>query len=178
MRIIAGQFKGRKLKTPIGSSVRPTTDRLRESIFNVITHLLGTFDGIQVADIFAGTGAFGLEALSRGNAKVVFVEKHANLLLQNIGHLGVRNKARVIIADARVLPPQSSPFDLVFMDPPYNKGLIEPTLKSLNENNWIRLNSHVVVERDEKEDVFFPPFLSQVRVLKQGKRRVNFFIVK
>lgn len=178
MRIIAGQFRGRKLKTPVGSSVRPTTGRLRESIFNVITHRLGRFDGIQVADIFAGTGAFGLEALSRGSAEVVFVEKHASLLRQNIDHLAVRNKTRVIPADARALPTQSNPFDLVFMDPPYNKGLIEPTLQSLNEKNWIRSDSLVIVERDEKEDVVFPSFLSQVRVLKQGKRRVHFFIAK
>jgi len=176
MRIIAGQFRGRKLFTPDDASVRPTTDRLRESIFNVITSRIGTFEAARVADLFAGTGAFGLEALSRGAAEILFVEKHPKLLGDNIELLNAGNETSVLAADATALPKQQ-PFNVIFMDPPYNRGLIEPAIDSLKDSNWISRNTLVVVERDEKEDVKFPSFLSEVRVLKHGNRRVHFFEV-
>ena len=99
MRIIAGKFKGKKLKTPSGRDIRPTTGRLRESIFDALTHRLsGGFEGKEVGDLFAGTGAFGLEALSRGAKKVFFVEKHPqslNFLESNIDQLGAGEAARI-----------------------------------------------------------------------------------
>ena len=100
MRIIAGEFRGRRLLVPKDKTIRPTTDRLRESIFNVLTSQLGTFEGLQVADIFAGTGAFALESLSRGVSGAILVEKHFDsliLLRQNIARLGVEKKVEIFI---------------------------------------------------------------------------------
>ena len=178
MRIIAGKFRGRRLKPPRGKHVRPTTDRFRESIFNALTHRIGTFEGARVADLFAGTGALGLEVLSRGAAFVCFVEKHAGLLRENIALVGGNDQCRVLVANARALPEESSPYDIIFMDPPYQKGLIEPALESLAVAGWVGEQTLVVVERHRDEDVSFPSHYNEVRVLEQGNRRAHFLEYK
>ncbi len=181
MRIIAGTFKARRLLTPKDKTVRPTTDRLRESIFNVLTSRLGTFEGLQVADVFAGTGAFGLECLSRGADGAILVEKHfesLNLLRQNIALLGVEEKAEILTADARNLPRRGGHFDVIFLDPPYGRGLALPTLQSLIASHWIGPATLIVVERAEKDTFELPDTLEEVKSIKQGTRRVQFLTVK
>jgi len=181
MRIIAGKFRGRRLISPRDATIRPTTDRLRESIFNVLAHRLGTFEGTRVADIFAGTGAFGLEAASRGAAFITFIEKHRQsleLIRQNLDQFDIKDKADILIADARNLPNASNPYNVIFMDPPYGKGLAEPTLQSLISANWIAPTGLVIVERAE-EDIFeFPDQFEAIKKIKQGKRRVQFLQLK
>lgn len=159
MRIIAGSYRGRKLKTPQGLHTRPTSDRLREGIFSSLTHRLGgSFDGLRVGDIFAGTGAMGLEAISRGAEHAVFVEKHNGLELikANADHLGCSDKCLFLGADARNLPKLSAPLDLVFLDPPYGKELAEPALISAHNNGWLKEGAIVVIEMDAKDRFEIP----------------------
>jgi len=176
MRIIAGEFRGRRLISPDDKTIRPTTDRLRESIFNTLAHRLGDFAGARVADIFAGTGAFGIEALSRGAAFATFVEKHRpslDLLGRNIKHFGIEKRADVLTADALNLPKATGPYDLIFIDPPYGRGLAGPTLKSLIKAGWVTPAGLVVVEREENDACDIPPGFEEVKCIKQGKRRAH-----
>lgn len=181
MRIIAGKFRGRKILGPKDRSIRPTTDRLRESIFGAITSRVGNLEGLRVADVFAGTGAFGLEALSRGASSVEMVEKHfasLELLRQNIELLGVGGRADILPADDRTLPRRGTPFDLIFLDPPYGRGLASPTLISLAASGWIGPATLIVVERGEKDAFEIPETLEEIKVIKQGKRRAHFLNLK
>lgn len=182
MRIIAGEFRGRRIKGPEGKRVRPTTDRLRESIFNVAIHRFeGNLQGLRVADVFSGTGAFGLEALSRGASEATFVENHPDawrLLEQNAALLGVRDRVKILKADVRAVPAVPNPFDVIFMDPPYAQSLIEPALAALLKNNWIGKETLVVVEREEKEAFNLPPEADEVRVIQHGKRCAHFLFFK
>ncbi len=181
MRIIAGEFRGRHLLGPKDKTIRPTTDRLRESIFNALTSQLGTFEGLQVADIFAGTGAFALESLSRGASGAILVEKHfesLKLLRQNIALLGVEKKVEIITADARNLPRRGGGFDLIFMDPPYGRNLARPALDSLLASGWVVPATLVVVERAGKDIFELPESLEEIKSIKQGKRVAQFLTVK
>ena len=134
MRIIAGRFRGKQLMTPGDESIRPTADRVRESIFDILSSRLGpSFDGMRVLDLFAGTGALGLEALSRGAASAVFVETGAEargLIRDHIEAFGLGGTARLLRRDATALGPSGTmgAFDLVFLDPPYREP-IEPWLE-------------------------------------------------
>lgn len=177
MRIIGGEFRGRKLKTPDTADIRPTTGRLRESIFSAVDHRIGSFYGKQVADIFSGTGALGLEALSRGAEKATWVEKHStglSILKENIVLLNVEEKTKILRADARNLPKAAEPFDVIFMDPPYGRGLANPAMQSLLEKNWVGKTSLIVLECDKNEELEIPGELEIVKTLKQGFRRVHF----
>ncbi len=177
MRIIGGKFRGRKLKTPKDQTIRPTTDRLRESIFSALDHRIGGFHGKRIADIFSGTGALGLEALSRGAARATLVEKHSpglSILKGNISLLEVEDQAKILRADARNLPKADKPFDVVFLDPPYGRGLAGPCMESLLEKNWVDKTSLIVLECDKNEELEIPEGLEIVKTLKQGFRRVHF----
>jgi 16S rRNA (guanine966-N2)-methyltransferase len=176
MRIIAGKFRGKRLLTPKDSAIRPTTDRLRESIFNALIHRLGGFEGVRVADIFAGTGAFGIEALSRGATFACFVEKHRqslDLIRQNVDRFGIGGQAEVLTADARNLPEADKPYDVIFMDPPYGQGLAGPTLESLITSKWIAPVGLIVVEREEKDALDTPLGFEELKCIRQGKRRAD-----
>ena len=176
MRIIAGEFRGRRLLTPKDSAIRPTADRLRESIFNALAHRLGSFEGVRVADIFAGTGAFGIEALSRGAAFACLVEKHRqslDLIRQNINRFGMGGRTQVLTADARNLPEADKPYGLIFMDPPYGRGLTGPTLESLIAAKWIAPAGLIVVEREEKDGFDIPLRFEELKCIRQGKRRAH-----
>lgn len=152
MRIIAGQFRSVAL-TPVGKGdagahLRPTTDRVRESLFNVLTKY-DLFDGARVLDLFAGTGALGLEALSRGAAHVTFVDNGRaaqKLIAQNIAKLKVQQNTTLMRCDARHLPSQAVPFDLVFLDPPYGKNLGGPVLTAAQAAGWLAPDAFVVWE--------------------------------
>ncbi len=152
MRIIAGRFKGRALTPPQGDETRPTSDRLREALFNVLAH--GYDDpvtGARVLDLFAGTGALGLEALSRGAAFVQFVEEAAaarGLIKANVEAFGVAGITKVYRRDATYMGPVSpaEPFSLVFCDPPYGKGLAKLALASALKGGWLTPDALVIIE--------------------------------
>ncbi len=140
MRIVSGNHRGRNIATPAGRNTRPTSDQTRESVFNILDHAdwAPELDGAHVMDIFAGSGALGLEALSRGAAFCVFVERHPEALKairRNIDHFRLGSEARIHRFDATKLKlapaNRPAPFSHVFMDPPYNKGLWKPVLRRI-----------------------------------------------
>ncbi|QJP15341.1 16S rRNA (guanine(966)-N(2))-methyltransferase RsmD [Starkeya sp. ORNL1] len=152
MRIVGGRFRGRTLKSPASNATRPTTDRLREALFNVLAHAYGDpADGARVLDLFAGTGALGLEALSRGARFALFVEEAAEargLIRANVEALGVGGVTRLFRRDATRLGPveTNGVFDLVFCDPPYGKGLAERALIGARDGGWLAPGALVLVE--------------------------------
>jgi 16S rRNA (guanine966-N2)-methyltransferase len=152
MRIVGGRLRSRPLAGPTSDAVRPTSDRSREALFNILTHAYGDpMSGARVLDLFAGTGALGLEALSRGAAHALFVDEGVQaraLLRQNIETLGLGGVTRIFRRDATKLGPAHplEPFDLVFLDPPYGKGLAEKALASAREGGWLKPEALIVVE--------------------------------
>ncbi len=160
MRIVGGKFKGRGLASPADQGTRPTSDRVREAIFNILAHGIAgfTLEGARVMDLFAGTGALGLEAISRGGRFCQFVDESAEargLIRRNADSLGVVGLAKIWRRDATRLGPcaPQTPYDLVFADPPYGKGLGEKTLASLVEGGWLAPGAVVVLEEAEKAAV-------------------------
>lgn len=152
MRIVGGRLRGRALAAPKSQAIRPTADRLRESLFNILMHAYGDpITGARVLDLFAGTGALGLEAVSRGAAFALFVDDGAEaraLLRQNVEALGLAAVTRIFRRDATKLGPAHpvEPFSLVFLDPPYGKGLAEKALVSAREGRWLTDQALIVVE--------------------------------
>jgi 16S rRNA (guanine966-N2)-methyltransferase len=155
MRIVAGQFKGRPIQAPKTDATRPTSDRARESLFNMIAHAdwAPPLEGARILDLFAGSGALGFEALSRGGSFCVFVETaHAamTVLRKNLAALGVGDTGKTqrrSAADLGEMPAAlGAKFDIAFLDPPYKKGLVEPCLKSLIDGAWLAPDALVVVE--------------------------------
>ena len=139
MRIIAGEWRGRAIEAPPGSTTRPTADRVRETLFSMLVSRLGSFDELRVADLFAGSGALGLEALSRGAASATFVEsdaKAAAAIRRNAEKLGASDRVRVIAGSALSLP-RSEPFDLIFADPPYAAGSGTAVVASIAAGGWL-----------------------------------------
>jgi 16S rRNA (guanine966-N2)-methyltransferase len=152
MRIVGGKLRGRPLRGPTSQDLRPTADRLRESLFNVLAHAYGDpVAGARVLDLFAGTGALGLEALSRGAAFALFVEEGAQaraLIRANVESLGLGGVTRLFRRDATRLGPAHplAPFSLVFLDPPYGKGLAEKALAAARDGGWLAPEALIVVE--------------------------------
>ena len=152
MRIVGGDFRGRPLATPRGDATRPTTDRAREAVFNVLAHRFGErLQGARVLDLFAGTGALGLEALSRGAAYAVFIEEGVEgrgLIRANVEAFGLTGRTKIFRRDATRLGEAGTlgPFGLVFADPPYGKGLGERALRSAREGGWLAPGALCVVE--------------------------------
>jgi 16S rRNA (guanine966-N2)-methyltransferase len=152
MRIVGGRLRGRALAAPKSHGIRPTADRLRESLFNILAHAYDDpVTGARVLDLFAGTGALGLEAVSRGAQFALFVDDGAQaraLLRQNVEALGLAAITRIFRRDATKLGAAHplAPFSLVFLDPPYGKGLAEKALTSAREGGWLTADALVVVE--------------------------------
>jgi 16S rRNA (guanine966-N2)-methyltransferase len=161
MRIVGGRLRGRALTAPKSATIRPTADRLRESLFNVLAHAYGDpVSGARVLDLFAGTGALALEAMSRGAAFALFVDDGAEaraLIRQNVEALGLGGTTRIFRRDATKLGPVHpvEPFSLAFLDPPYGRGLAEKALLSMREGAWLTPDALIVVE--EAADAFKPP---------------------
>lgn len=169
MRIIGGKFKGHGLAGPKGQATRPTSDRVRESIFNILAHGIDGFalDGARVLDLFAGTGAMGLEALSRGARFCQFVDESAEargVIRRNADALGVIGQCKIWRRDAAKLGPAAPQpgFDLIFADPPYNKDLGTKALASLVAGQWFNPQAVVVVEEAEKASLTCPPELTEL----------------
>jgi 16S rRNA (guanine966-N2)-methyltransferase len=152
MRIVGGQHRGRALAAPRGRDIRPTSDRLRESLFNILAHAYGDpVSGARVLDLFAGTGALGLEAMSRGAAFALFVDEGAEaraLIRENVATLGLGGTTKIFRRDATKLGAAHpiEPFSLVFLDPPYGRGLAEPALASARAGGWLTSDALIVVE--------------------------------
>jgi 16S rRNA (guanine966-N2)-methyltransferase len=152
MRVVGGRLRGRNLAAPSSQAIRPTADRLRESLFNILVHAYDNrIEGARVLDLFAGTGALGIEALSRGAAFALFVDNGAEaraLLRNNVEALGLGGVTKVFRRDATNLGPAHplEPFSLVFLDPPYGKGLAEKALVSLRDGGWLAPGALLVVE--------------------------------
>ena len=131
MRIIAGAWRGRAIEAPAGMATRPTSDRTREGLFSMLVSRLGTFEGLRIADLFAGTGALGLESLSRGAAHCIFVEQDRQAIAalgRNVAKLGAAERAEIRAQAVEHAPPPLSPCDVLFMDPPYGSGLAQVAL--------------------------------------------------
>jgi 16S rRNA (guanine966-N2)-methyltransferase len=156
MRIVGGRLRGRALAAPKSHAVRPTADRLREALFNVLVHAYGDpVTGARVLDLFAGTGALGLEALSRGAAFALFVDDGAEaraLIRENVAALGLGGVTRIFRRDATQLGAARpvEPFSLVFLDPPYGQGLAEKALTSARDGGWLAPEALIVVEEAAK----------------------------
>ncbi len=173
-RIIAGALKGRRLATPQGDRTRPTADRVREALFNSLAPG-GDLEGLRFADLYAGSGAVGLEALSRGAEHALFVESHAQtvkLLRRNIAELGVAD-AHVISApvEKALASPPESPYDIVFADPPYavTDQAVGEMLAALVEHDWLAADADVVVERGGRGAVVpWPEKIAEDRVRRYG----------
>src|SRR5579872_2404751 len=152
MRIVGGRLKGRNLASPTSRDIRPTADRLRESLFNILIHAYDDpIAGARVLDLFAGTGALGIEAISRGAAFALFVDNGAEaraLMRNNVEALGLGGVTKVYRRDATNLGPAHpvEPFSLVFLDPPYGKGLADQALASLRDGGWLTPGALLVVE--------------------------------
>jgi 16S rRNA (guanine966-N2)-methyltransferase len=152
MRVVGGRLKGRNLASPASHDIRPTADRLRESLFNILIHAYGDpIADARVLDLFAGTGALGIEAVSRGAKFTLFVDNGAEaraLMRDNVEALGLGGVTKVYRRDATDLGPAHplEPFSLVFVDPPYGKGLAEKALVSLRDGGWLTQEALLVVE--------------------------------
>ena len=164
MRIVAGKHRGRALLVPEGSAIRPTSDRAREALFNILEHGSFAAGGSRLAekrvlDAFAGTGALGLEALSRGAGHVSFIELASDarkLLARNITALGEQERTTILPGDATAPPRASAPVTLALLDPPYGKGLGAKALAALAKAGWFAPDTLIVLEIGAKEVLDLP----------------------
>lgn len=161
MRIVGGSHRGRVLSAPEGRDTRPTLDRVREALFNILSHASRwyeddfhpLYDGV-ILDAYAGSGALGLEALSRGASSAIFFDtdrKAISVIGDNIASLKVTNQAKAQRADATKPPRANAPASMVFLDPPYGKELLEPSITALAQAGWIDANTLIIAERDPRD---------------------------
>jgi 16S rRNA (guanine966-N2)-methyltransferase len=158
LRIVAGEWRRRELRAPPGEGTRPTADRTRETLFSMLTSRLGSFDGLKVADLFAGSGALGLEALSRGAERCLFVENDAaalRALRANIAALRAQPRCEVMASSVLALGPAKAALDLVLLDPPYHSGAGAVALDRLVRLGWIGEATWIALEtaKDEPANV-------------------------
>ena len=174
MRIISGLWRGRALLSPSGETTRPTSDRAREGLFSMLASRVGSFEGLHVADLFAGTGALGLEALSRGAAHCTFVEKDRDaldILKRNIAKMGAAAQTDVRAQSVEHARPPAQPCDLVFMDPPYETGLGQKALDRVASEGWLAPGAWVSIEL-HREDIAVPEGLSVEVQRRFGKATI------
>lgn len=183
MRIVAGKYRGRPIAAPPGADIRPTSDRARESLFNILEHgriaadLGIDIDGARILDAFAGTGALGLEALSRGAKHVSFIENARGarkVLLENLASCQEQENATIIDRDATNPPPVKHPVNIAFLDPPYRAGLLEPTLIALNQRGWFSDTTLILAELGSGEAFAAPDVLEEHDRRKYGAAQIVF----
>ena len=180
MRIVGGKFSGRTLHAPSGQSVRPTSDRVRESLFNILEHGDYPLAGARVIDLFAGSGALGLEAISRGAVYGLFVEEGAAAraaIRRNIESLALTGATRIFRRDATKLgaiPAGITPFDLALIDPPYDRGLVMPCLLALREGGWLASRATLVVETRDSETFELPTNFEHIDERVYGETKLWF----
>lgn len=180
MRIIAGRWKGRALIAPPGLATRPTSDRARQAIFDQLWHApwagRALVENAVVLDAFAGTGAMGLEALSRGAAQVFFMEQDRaalTTLRANIASCKAGDACRVIAGDVTAPPPAATPCSLVFLDPPYGKGLVPRALLALQAKGWIAPGALIIAETGRDEDALTLPGFEVISMREHGAARLS-----
>jgi 16S rRNA (guanine966-N2)-methyltransferase len=181
MRIVAGKHRGRRLAAPPGDAVRPTSERAREALFNILAHgrfaPAPVFEDARVLDVFAGTGALGLEALSRGARFATFIEKDRqarDALEANIKTLGETARTRLLAVDATTPPRADGPYDLVFLDPPYRSGLAEPALEALSRAGWLAPHALIILELAARGDFEPPAGFEMLEERRYGAGRLVF----
>jgi len=181
VRIVAGRHRGRALAAPEGTAVRPTADRARQAVFDMLAHGPGMagklLAGAKVLDAFAGTGAMGIEALSRGAAFAWFLETDPAALAcirGNLARIGETAHAKVIRADARNPPRPDAPATLAFLDPPYGQGLCVPALQALAAGAWLAMDAVVVVEHAAGDPVDPPPEFAPFDTRRHGRAHFLF----
>ena len=175
MRIIAGEWRGRKLGAPVGDATRPTADRTRETLFSMLVSRIGSFEELSVADLFAGSGALGLEALSRGAASCLFVEQDAaaiRSLRANIAALRAPERCEVRAGSVLALGPAKAPLDLVLLDPPYASGAGAVALEKLLRLGWIGPATWISLETAHDEVVTLKNFAADAE-RKVGKAKLT-----
>jgi len=181
VRIVGGEFRGRTLATPKSNDIRPTIDRTRESLFNIIGHVYPeALDGARVIDLFAGTGAVGLEAVSRGCKSALFVENGVEgrgLLWENIDSLGLHGRARILRRDATNLGPSNNiePFHFLFADPPYGQCLGEKAMLSAHAGNWLAPGALAILEERADINAVVDPVFKLLESRTFGDTRMDFF---
>jgi 16S rRNA (guanine966-N2)-methyltransferase len=185
VRIVGGKHRGRGLDSPPDATVRPTSDRARESLFNILEHGklahggLSPVRGAQVLDAFCGTGALGLEALSRGAAFATFIDTSAaalRLAQANARKLGETATTRFLQADVTRPPRAGAPCTLAFLDPPYGEGLAAPTLAALAAAGWLADDAIVVVESATRDDLLPPAGFTKVDERRYGKAKLTLLV--
>jgi 16S rRNA (guanine966-N2)-methyltransferase len=182
MRVVGGRLRGRSVAGPKSAAIRPTADRLRESLFNILVHSYGDpVSGARVLDLFAGTGALGIEALSRGAAFALFVDDGADaraLLRENVAALGLGGTSRIFRRDATRLGPAHpvEPFTLAFLDPPYDQGLAEKALASGRAGGWFVADALIVVEEATKAKFAAPDGFTELE--RRGYDDTEFVIMR
>ncbi|MBB6482871.1 16S rRNA (guanine(966)-N(2))-methyltransferase RsmD [Rhizobium lusitanum] len=181
MRIVGGEFRGRSLATPKSNDIRPTADRTRESLFNILSHAYPeAIDSTRMMDVFAGTGAVGLEAASRGCRHVLFVESSVEgrgLLWENIDALGLHGRTRMLRRDATDLGSVGNlePFDFLFADPPYGKGFGEKAFAAAAAGGWLVPGALAILEERADVTVAVPPDFLFLEVRTFGDSKMHFF---
>jgi len=181
MRIVAGKDRGRRIAAPPGDAVRPTSERAREALFNILAHgrfaLAPIIEDARVLDVFAGTGAFGLEALSRGARFATFIEKDRaarEALAANIKALGESGRTRLLAVDATRPPRADGPYNVIFLDPPYRSGLAVPALEALAHTEWLSSDALVIVELAARSDFEPPAGFETLEERRYGAGRLMF----
>ncbi len=181
MRIVGGRFRGRALVAPDDNRTRPTSDRVREAVFNILAHAIAGFalEGAKVLDLFAGTGALGLEALSRGAAFCLFVEEDAQaraLIRRNVEALGLTGATKIFRRDAADLGPagRNGGFTLAFLDPPYDQGLAERALLSAAAGGWLAPDAIAIIEERKGACIPLPTGFSALDERSWGDTQVRF----
>jgi len=183
MRVVGGRLSGRALNAPASRDIRPTSDRLRESLFDVLAHRYpDSLEGARVLDLFAGSGALGIEAISRGAAFALFVDTGAEaraLIRGNVEELALGGVTRIWRADAIRLghAPAGPPFGLAFLDPPYNQGLASPALAALVAGGWLAPGALAVVEEHARADIAAPEGLALLDERVYGDTKLAFYVV-
>ena len=173
MRIISGSARGKRLATFDGNSIRPTSDRVREALFSMLFSRMGNFSGWRILDLYAGSGALSLEALSRGADHATLIDdgiQSAKLIEQNANACQLQDKVSLIrgqVLDKLALTRNSSPFDLIFVDPPYDKGLLIPTLEKVSELNLLAEDGIVCIELSSNEAL--PDRVGQLQCIVQRR---------
>jgi 16S rRNA (guanine966-N2)-methyltransferase len=175
VRIIAGEWRGRPIEAPQGGSTRPTADRVRETLFSMLASRLGSFEDLRLADLFAGSGALGFEALSRGAAFATFVEtdpKAAAIIKRNAQRLGASERVQILATSALALP-RSNPFDLIFADPPYKKGSANGVIEAVAKAGWLAPGGWLILETGRSEAVQADQYVIDV-ARDVGRARLTF----
>ncbi len=175
LRIIAGQWRGRRLDVPAGDATRPTADRTRETLFSMLVSRLGSFAGLRFADLFAGSGALGLEALSRGGGSCLFAEMDPaalRALRSNIAHLTAQGQCDVRAGSVMSQGPVKQPFDVILLDPPYGSGAGSVAVEKLTRLGWVDPSSWISIETAFNEEPKLRGFTVDAE-RKVGKARIT-----